>query len=121
MLVTCHTVVPQAITRHKDQPDVLEQGIGCTAVVCLRAPEHAEKLAEMGIIPIIAQAMKQHPMAVGVQRQSCLAVRNLVSRKKELIDQMLASSVELFLEEAYNKFPKCKDVAYAAMRDMGLL
>ena len=55
MLVTCHTVVPQAITRHKDQPDVLEQGIGCTAVVCLRAPEHAEKLAEMGIIPIIAQ------------------------------------------------------------------
>lgn len=54
-------------------------------------------------------------------RQACMAVRNMVVRNPELRAPFLAKDMEPLLRAAKAKHPKaCKDVASAALRDLGL-
>ncbi|KAF8072541.1 ARMC6 [Scenedesmus sp. PABB004] len=56
-----------------------------------------------------------------VQRQACMAVRNMAVRNPELRPAFLAAGVEELLRGARAAFPgACKDVAAAALRDLGL-
>lgn len=56
-----------------------------------------------------------------VQRQACMAVRNMVVRNAELRPAFLAAGAEQLLRGTRAAFPSsCKDVAAAALRDLGL-
>jgi hypothetical protein len=56
-----------------------------------------------------------------VQRQACMAVRNMVVRNPELRPGFLAAGAEDLLRSVKLLFPgSCKDVASAALRDLGL-
>lgn len=59
--------------------------------------------------------------AAAVQRQACMAVRNMVVRNPELRPGFLAANAEELLRAVKTSFPgSCKDVASAALRDLGL-
>lgn len=56
-----------------------------------------------------------------VQRQACMAVRNMVVRNPELRPGFLAAGAEGLLRSVKGLFPAaCKDVGAAALRDLGL-
>lgn len=56
-----------------------------------------------------------------VQRQACMALRNMVVRNPELRPGFLAAGAEELLRAVKVLFPAaCKDVASAALRDLGL-
>lgn len=59
--------------------------------------------------------------AAAVQRQACMAVRNMVVRNPDLRPGFLAAGAEEQLRAVKVLFPgSCKDVASAALRDLGL-
>jgi hypothetical protein len=59
--------------------------------------------------------------AAAVQRQACMAVRNMVVRNPELRPAFLAAGCEGLLRGVKGLFPgACKDVGSAALRDLGL-
>jgi hypothetical protein len=56
-----------------------------------------------------------------VQRQACMAIRNMVVRNPELRPGFLEAGAEDLLRSVKLLFPgSCKDVASAALRDLGL-
>eukprot|EP01138_Halocafeteria_seosinensis_P003263 gb/GECG01003337.1/.p1 GENE.gb/GECG01003337.1/~~gb/GECG01003337.1/.p1 ORF type:complete len:476 (+),score=72.96 gb/GECG01003337.1/:1-1428(+) len=114
--------IVEAIQKFPDNASVIHQAIGCIAVMALRHPSHAIMLAEMNGIPLITRAMKRFPEAGALQRQGCLAIRNLVVRNEDkLKDLFLEEQAELLLRTAREKHQECDDVAYAALRDLDLL
>ncbi len=55
-----------------------------------------------------------------VQRQACIALRNLVARCKEQQDKILALGAEEAIRVAKKTFSaSCQDVGSAALRDLG--
>lgn len=114
--------IVEAIQQFPDNASVIHQAIGCIAVMALRHPSHALMLAEMNGIPLIMRAMKKFPEAGGLQRQGCLAIRNLVVRNEDTLkDIFMEEQAELLLRTAREKHSECDDVSYAALRDLGLL
>ena len=56
-----------------------------------------------------------------VQRQACMAVRNLVARTPEYRAQLLSLGFEASIRKARSTHPQaCGDVGSAALRDLGL-
>ena len=55
-----------------------------------------------------------------VQRQACIALRNLVARCKEYQEPLRELGMEDAVRAAKQKFPAaCADVGSAALRDLG--
>lgn len=55
-----------------------------------------------------------------VQRQACIALRNLVARCKDQQSAILGIGAEEAIRSAKLAFPSaCKDVGSAALRDLG--
>ena len=56
-----------------------------------------------------------------VQRQACMAVRNLVARNTEYRSAILELGFEAAIRQAKMSHPQaCDDVGSAALRDLGL-
>lgn len=99
---------------------MLEAAIAAVANVLLRQPDSCEKAVEFGIVPLVAQALKRHPSHANTQRQCCLALRNIVSRRPDLRPAVLEEEVEGPIRAAKARFFVCEDVGKAAIRDLGL-
>lgn len=97
----------------------IEQALHTIGNLCLRLSEHADLVVAEGGMALIARAMRVHPAAQGVQRASCLAIRNIVVRSKERAAAAFDAGLEALLKAAYARHPFCRDVVYAALRDMG--
>lgn len=97
----------------------VEQALHTVGNLCLRLPEHSDLVVAEGGMSVIARAMRVHPMSQGVQRAACLAIRNTVVRSKERAAAAFDAGLETLLKEAYARHPFCRDVVYAALRDMG--
>eukprot|EP00968_Pinguiococcus_pyrenoidosus_P023384 scaffold3747_cov240-Pinguiococcus_pyrenoidosus.AAC.1 len=99
---------------------VQEHGLGTFAAGCLRRPDHSEALVHAGGVPSMLNAMRRHPDAVNLQRQGCLALRNMAARGSPLLrEQILDEGAEEVLRHA-GRFQASVDEAYAALRDLGL-
>lgn len=59
-----------------------------------------------------------HPDAVKLQRQACMAIRNMVVRNQDLIDAVLGEGAENAINVALASHKDCKDEATAALRDL---
>lgn len=53
-----------------------------------------------------------------LQKQACLAIRNLIARARENCDMILALGAEELVNRALT-VPECKDEAKGALRDLG--
>lgn len=63
--------------------------------------------------------MQIHADSIGVQKQACLAIRNLVARNPEHCDILLEAGAESLIRDAKDSVTDCDDLAKAALRDLG--
>ncbi|CAB9511968.1 armadillo repeat containing 6 [Seminavis robusta] len=87
--------------------------------MALRQPQNAQKIVEeyQGHL-VILKAMQQSQHSPLVQRQGCLAIRNLASRASDTTRQaLLDAGAEPVLRQAATL--GAVDEAYAALRDLG--
>jgi hypothetical protein len=100
---------------------IQEHAAGFVAAVCLRHPDHAISLIEIGIHVEIVAAMERFPKHATLQRQAALAIRNLISRCPENRTKVLNDAdTERVLREIASQHMTCQDEVYAALRDLGL-
>lgn len=56
---------------------------------------------------------------VGVQKQACMALRNMVARTRDYCAAILELGAEALLNHAGSNHKDCADEAKAALRDLG--
>lgn len=85
------------------------------------ADQDAEELASRVFGVGISSNGSNGGSAAAVQRQACMALRNMVVRNPELRPGFLSAGCEGLLRSVKGLYPSaCKDVASAALRDLGL-
>lgn len=101
-------------------PGSSEQALGLIVGLTLRNPEGAVAAVEAGCVDTIVSVMSSLPGEQWVQRQGCMAVRNLVARNPEHKQECLDKGLEALLRKAQSSHAQaCKDVGGAALRDLG--
>jgi len=97
-----------------------EHSCGFFAAMALRKPKNATRILQYGGVEVIVTAMTQHPTITLIQRQGCLALRNIASRiSSERRQIMLDQDAKRVLVQAGVCSAGCIDEAYAALRDLG--
>jgi len=115
-------LVLRALEEHHTSWRVAEQALACLSSLCLRQPENCELIAGLGCLPMIASSMGTHPDIASVQRCGISTFRNMVSswQNKDLCILILDEGAERLIRDARVKHSICDEVAYAALRDLGL-
>ncbi|NXO29211.1 ARMC6 protein, partial [Cisticola juncidis] len=108
-----------ALSQHLGNAQICEQGCAALCMLALRKPEHCSVIVEGGGALAALQAMRAHPRQGAVQRQACMLIRNLVSRRRALSQPLLEMGAESLISEARAAHRDCEDVARAALRDLG--
>ncbi|XP_061458057.1 armadillo repeat-containing protein 6 isoform X4 [Rhineura floridana] len=108
-----------AMSHHLGSPLVCEQSCAALCMLALRKPENCRVIMEGGGALAALQAMKMHPREVGVQKQACMLIRNLVSHTQDFSQPILEMGAEDLITEARTAHRDCDDVAKAALRDLG--
>jgi len=98
-----------------------EHACGILAAMALRQPQNAHAMVENDGHVLIFQAMRAFPCKVTLQRQACLAVRNIASRLNDVDKtKILDAGAEDILLSIAGSHPASAEEAYAALRDLGL-
>jgi hypothetical protein len=97
---------------------VAEQGSAALAALALKTPANAIAIAASNGPHVIVKTMYMHPTALKLQRQACMALRNVVVRNPELIDTVLGEGAESAINICLSSHKECKDEAKAALRDL---
>ncbi len=102
-----------------------EHACGTLAAMALRQPQNAHSIVENGGHVLIFDAMRAFPHKVTLQRQGCLAVRNIASRLARMNydedkTKLLDAGAEDILQNIAGRHPGSSEEAYAALRDLGL-
>ena len=115
---------PQSSRRTKSHAILQEHACGILAAMALRQPQNAHAIVEAGGHVLIFGAMRAFPNKVTLQRQGCLAVRNIASRLARMNYEednikLLDAGAEDILQNIAGKHPASSEEAYAALRDLG--
>ncbi|GAX11888.1 hypothetical protein FisN_20Lh051, partial [Fistulifera solaris] len=94
---------------------------GTVAAMTLRQPENGHHLVKAEWHKSVVEAMEHYKERGSLQRQGALAIRNLVSRSKELQVHILQAGAEAVLYKAAANHVNCQDEIYAALRDLDLV
>ena len=110
--------------RTKGHAVLQEHACGILAAMALRQPQNAHAIVEAGGHISIFEAMRAFPNKVTLQRQGCLAVRNIASRLARMSydedkTKLLDAGAEDILQNIAGKHPASAEEAYAALRDLG--
>jgi hypothetical protein len=108
-----------SVGNHPTDGGLAEHVLATLAAMALRVPANCERVMASGGQKVMTGAMRRFPNAVALQRQGCLAVRNLVGRCPHLKEALLEDDMEGLLRHA-GKWPGAVDAAFAALRDLGL-
>ena len=110
-----------AMETHASHSVVQEHGCGIFAAMSLRQPNNAVAIVEANGIYHILTAMRSFPNKVPLQRQGCLALRNIASRlPAESKQVLLDAGAENVLKGIAAKHQASIEEAYAALRDLGV-
>ncbi|CAM6010840.1 unnamed protein product [Sphagnum balticum] len=101
----------------QEEPAVLQEVT--IATLTLRSPQNASKAVQAGAVDIAAEMMEKHPGSAAMQRQACQMLRNLSVRNLENRPIILEKGLEPLIRKAKASHESCKDVASAALRDLG--
>ncbi|KAB2634411.1 armadillo repeat-containing protein 6 [Pyrus ussuriensis x Pyrus communis] len=107
-------------SRFFDDPSILQEIMAVISVLSLRSPDNAAIAIEAGAGELALQAMQKFPAAQQMQRNSCLMIRNLVSRNAANRTILLNSGIEKHIRMAKQNHVSCKEAATDALRDLGL-
>ena len=100
---------------------IAEHGCGIFTAMSLRQPNNALAIVEANGIHHILTAMKAFPNKVPLQRQGCLALRNIASRLTvETKQVVLDAGAEDVLKLIAARHQESIDEAFAALRDLGV-
>jgi hypothetical protein len=115
---------PQSSRRTKSHAILQEHACGILAAMALRQPQNAHAIVEAGGHVLIFGSMRAFPNKVTLQRQGCLAVRNIASRLARMNYEedkikLLDAGAEDILQNIAGKHPASSEEAYAALRDLG--
>lgn len=110
----------QLMKCYPEETSVLQEGCAAIAMLTLRSPQHVTKAVEAGALDVVAEVMEAHPNAPHMLRQACQMVRNLNVRNPENRPISLEKGLEPLLRKAKDTHALCKDVASAALRDIGI-
>ena len=100
-----------------------EHALATLAQIALRKPKNAQLILQKGGASFILDTMRAHPAASNLQRQGALAIRNLVARlddPESPRSSFLDGGAEGLLRNAALQSQANVDVAYAALRDLGI-
>jgi hypothetical protein len=115
------SAILHAMESHSLHALVQEHGCGILAAMALRQPHNAVHILEANGAYHIVQAMQSFPNKVPLQRQGCLAMRNMAVRLDDSQKQVLLDAgAEFVLRTIAAKHQDSIDEAYAALRDLGL-
>ncbi|CAM6059604.1 unnamed protein product [Sphagnum tenellum] len=103
----------------QEEPAVLQEGFAAIATLTLRSPQNASKAVQAGAVDIAAEMMEKHPGSAAMLRQACQMLRNLSVRNLENRPIILEKGLEPLIRKAKASHESCKDVASAALRDLG--
>ncbi|XP_065334736.1 armadillo repeat-containing protein 6 homolog [Cloeon dipterum] len=110
-----------AISRHQSSQQLFLIGILAIAAISLRSPANSQMLCDCGVAELITQGMKEHLKNSDIQKNCALAIRNIVSRNRELCKDF----IDLNIEDLLNLSVKVHGAAVEenikdALRDLGL-
>lgn len=113
------SLIIDTMNKNLKSEKVIEQGAAALAAVTLKTPSNANAIAEADGAHVLVKVMYMHPKAAKLQRQVCMALRNMVVRNPELIDGVLGQGAESALNACLeNHRATCGDEAKAALRDL---
>mmetsp|Transcript_28245 Transcript_28245/g.33481 ORF Transcript_28245/g.33481 Transcript_28245/m.33481 type:complete len:410 (-) Transcript_28245:222-1451(-) len=107
-----------AVATHPTDAQLAEHVIATFAAMALRVPTNCDRILAMGGGKLLSGSMRRFPNIIALQRQSCLAVRNLVGRSPHLKEPLLEDDMEGLLRYAGTQSGSI-DAAFAALRDLG--
>lgn len=107
------------IDHHSSSAALCGAGLGFISILALRSPVNSRILVSMNVPELIVSCMKQHPKDRPVQQRGAWAVRNIVSRSRDLCEEFLKLGIEELLVTAAQKHSECGDDVKAALRDLG--
>jgi hypothetical protein len=108
-----------------------EHACGILGAMALRRPSNAKAIVDYGAAEkgencdmgghvLILRAMKSFPTKTTLQRQGCLALRNIASRLSECDKvRILEAEAEDIIQFFAGRHPASSEEAYAALRDLG--
>eukprot|EP01084_Bolivina_argentea_P279178 477255_1 len=111
------TIRAMQITRFKDAT-LQEHCCAILAQVALRDGKKGAKIVSLGGGSLILSAMRHNPNSEALQRQACLALRNIAARSKESRTALLDEGANECLCAA-GRLQGAVDEAYGALRDLG--
>ena len=97
-----------------------EHACGILGAMALRQPQNAHDIVEDDGHILILRAMRAYPNKITLQRQGCLALRNIVSRQQNHKSKLLDANADDVLLKIAGIHPESSEEAYAALRDLGL-
>jgi hypothetical protein len=115
----------------KNRAVLHEHACGILGAMALRQPSNAQAIVEYGSTTqdsntitgghvLILQAMKAFPEKTTLQRQGCLALRNIASRLSEDDKaKILDAGAEDIIQNIAGRHPASSEEAYSALRDLG--
>lgn len=103
---------------HKANEPLAKAALMCLATMTLRSRENSAALFTNGIADEIVATMRLHPTSKAVQRNGAWAIRNMVSRSRDLCATFLALDAEVVLNEAMLAHPSVLQDLKAALRDL---
>ena len=109
----------EIMAREEAQNDAvfMEHAFACLAAISLRFPSNAQRIVELGALQEIVSGMRTHANRPSLQRQACLAIRNIAARSPDLRMRLLDCGVEEALRAA-GRMQEAVDEAYGALRDL---
>ena len=105
-----------------EQAEVAEHTVAILKSIALRSEDSGQMIREQGGVKSVVESLRCFPETESVQRQASNCLRNLVSYPmyRDVVQDLIAEGAEQLLRSANLKFKSCRDVARAAVRDMGL-
>ena len=115
-------LIKEAVTQFLPRASTAEAGCAALASVCLRQPENCTNLVTLCEgAALITSCMRQHPKQRKVQASAAAAIRNIVSRNKQLCPPFIERGVEELLNSALDLHgDRIGDTLRSALRDLDL-
>jgi len=109
-------LIIETMNTHMKVEKIAEQGAAALAAITLKTSSNATAIADAEGQHILVKLMYMYPDAQKLQRQVCLALRNMVVRNPELIEPVLGQGAESAINVCLKNHSKtCGDEAKAAL------
>ena len=113
-----HLVKAMSDERYNIDSQFVDNAAACLAAICLRSQTNSRAVVECCAMEALIVGMRRHFDKPALQRQACLAVRNIAARGG---DDMKSRLLDLGLEgvlRSAGMLQGAVDEAYAALRDL---